>query len=85
MRLRWWSGGAIVAACLVADVVPAHAQNAAPKNESDCGVTTMCSTPVAPHHDGLPLWTVELVLFALLLVAAGAAYRLLLARHRPTT
>jgi hypothetical protein len=59
--------------------------HAAPKNESDCGVTTMCTVPAPAHHAEMPLWSVELVLFVSLVLVAAVGYRLLLAWHRPTS
>jgi hypothetical protein len=64
---------------------PALAQNSPPnKPESDCGVTTMCLDTITPaHHGQVPLWAVELAMFAGLAVMLLLAYRLLLVR-RPT-
>jgi len=44
----------------------------------------MCVTPTSTpaRHDTLPLWSVEAVMFVLLLAVAAMAYRVVLARHR---
>jgi hypothetical protein len=58
------------------------AQNSPPKPESDCGLTRMCLQPVAPAgNDPAPSWVAELVIFAVFVLIAGLAYRLLLTRR----
>ena len=57
------------------------AQNSPPKAESDCGVTSMCSTPTTPAaHHATPMWTAELLMFAAIVAVLLLAYRLLLHR-----
>jgi hypothetical protein len=82
MRLRGLVRSMVVGLVLAASA-PAYAQNAAPKNESDCGVTTMCTTPVPAPPGQVPVWAVELLMFGVLVLLAFVGYRLMLARHRP--
>ena len=52
------------------------AQNSPPKAESDCAITSMCSTRTSPPPvHGTPLWAAELVMFAVVVALAVIAYR----------
>jgi hypothetical protein len=64
----------------------AFAQNSPPKAESDCGVSSMCTTPTtAVVHHGTPLWAAELVMFVVVVAVLLLAYRLLSYRAGSTS
>jgi hypothetical protein len=59
----------------------ASAQNAPPKPATDCGVTAICPEQTQHVSHQAPLWAVELIMFALLVVVLLVAYRLVLGRR----